>query len=86
MHDFIHGADVSLKSNAYTRLHYMFTQAHQWTCPIGIRSSSIQINITTYKTTYFTEQHFCISSPSCVLHTPPDALITLIRLCKKYKL
>ena len=30
-------------------------------------------------------KHFCISPSSCVLHTPPDALITLIRLCKKYK-
>jgi len=46
---------------------------------------TIYINITIYKTTYFTEQHFCISPPSCVLHTPPDDLITPKRSCKKYK-
>jgi len=40
---------------------------------------TIYINITVYKTTYFTEQYFCISPPSCVLHTAPDDL-TLWRL------
>ena len=28
------------KANAYTRLHYMFIQAHQWTCSTRIRPSS----------------------------------------------